>query len=112
MVQLTMKITAASGHAHHLVDALHVVMQLARQSSNCSGSHIAADVDEAGAFWYVEDWQDQEALRERLQSDGFSQLLALMETSVTTPSLEFRMVEESRGLDYVAAVRQVKGWAS
>jgi quinol monooxygenase YgiN len=105
MVQLTVKITAALGRAHQLIDALHMLMRRAQQAKGCSGAHIAADLDEPDAFWYVEDWQDPRALEARLRSDDASQLLALMETSVKAPSLEFRMIEQSRGLDYVEAAR-------
>lgn len=109
MVQLTVRITAASGHAHHLVDALHVLMRRALQTRGCTRAHVAADVDVADAFWYSEDWHDPEALEERIKGDQFSQLLALMETSVVEPSLEFRTIADSRGLEYVATVRQATG---
>ena len=85
-------------------------MRQARRSGGCTSAHIAADVDEANAFWYVEDWQDAAALEGDLKTDRFSQLLALMETSEQPPALEFRMVGETRGLDYVAAARARQGY--
>ena len=42
---------------------------------------------------------------ERLATERFSRLLALMETAAEPPVLEFRFVERTRGLDYVAEVR-------
>jgi quinol monooxygenase YgiN len=106
MVQMTVRLTAASGHALELVEALHTLMRPARRHGGCAGAHIAADVDEANAFWYVEDWQDAGALERELRTDRFSQLLALMETSAQRPVLEFRVVTETRGLDYVTAARE------
>jgi quinol monooxygenase YgiN len=105
MVQLTVRLTATAGRAHQMVDALHSLMRQTRHRAGCSEAHIAVDVDEANAFWYCEDWQDDRALEEALRSEHFSQLLALMETSTTPPVLEFRTVTETRGLDYVGAVR-------
>jgi quinol monooxygenase YgiN len=105
VVQLTVRLTAASGHAHQLVDALHSVMQHGVQRGY-SHAYIAADVDEANAFWYVEDWQDETALEGELGSERFSQLLALVETSAAPPILEFRIITEARGLEYVSAVRE------
>jgi quinol monooxygenase YgiN len=105
MVQLTVRLTATAGRAHQMVDALHLLMRQTRQRAGCSDAHIAMDVDEANAFWYREDWQDDGALDEALRSDHFSQLLALMETSTNPPVLELRTITETRGLDYVAAVR-------
>lgn len=106
MVQLTARLTAASGRAHDLVGALQTLMRQARRQGGCADAHIAADVNEANTFWYVEDWPDPEALDTELTSDRFSQLLALMETSAQPPVLEFRMVAETRGLDYVTAARE------
>jgi quinol monooxygenase YgiN len=106
MVQLTIRLTATSGRAPQLIEALHALMRQSRRRSGCSDAHIAADVDEANAFWYCEDWQDERALEEELRSEHFSQLLALMETSTTPPVLEFRTIAATRGLDYVSTVRE------
>lgn len=109
MVQLTVRIVAASGRADQLVDALGVLMRRALQTRGCTCAHVAADVDVAGAYWYFEDWQDPEALEARIKGEPFSHLLALMETSIAAPSLEFRMVAGSRGLEYVASLRRASG---
>jgi quinol monooxygenase YgiN len=106
MVQLTVRLTAISGRAHQLIEALHTLMRQARRSGGCATAHIAADVDEANSFWYVEDWQDAAALEGDLKTERFSQLLALLETSAQPPALEFRMVGETRGLEYITAVRE------
>jgi quinol monooxygenase YgiN len=106
MVQMTVRLTAASGRAPQLVEALHALMRETRRRAGCSDAHIAVDVDEAHAFWYCEDWQDERALEDELRSETFSQLLALLETSTTPPVLEFRTIAETRGLDYVSAVRE------
>lgn len=106
MVQLTIKFTAPSGRAPQLLQALHTLMHRVRLCAGCSHTHIAADVDEADAFWYCEDWSDVEALKRQVQTEHFSQLLALMETSAAQPQLEFRTVERSQGLEFVAALRE------
>lgn len=106
MVQLTMRLTATSGRAPQLVEALHTRMRRTQRQSGCSEAHIAADVDEADAFWYFENWENTQALDDELRTDRFSQLLALMETSARPPLLEFRVITETRGLEYVRAVRE------
>jgi quinol monooxygenase YgiN len=106
VVQLTVRLTAKAGRAHQLVQALRTVMQHAVLNGACSGAHIAADVDETNAFWYVEDWQDVRELERQLRTERFSHLLALLETAPVQPLLEFRVVAETRGLEYVAAVRE------
>jgi quinol monooxygenase YgiN len=106
MVQLTVRLTAAPGRAHQLVQALHALMRRAQQNEGCSAAHIAADATAGDEFWYSEDWEDVEALEGDMRSDRFSQLLALMETSAQPPLLEFRLIAETRGLEYVTAVRE------
>ena len=75
MVQLTVRLTATSGRAHQLVEALHTLMRRTRRQCGCSDAHIAADVDEADAFWYVENWENAQALEDEFRTDRFSQLL-------------------------------------
>jgi quinol monooxygenase YgiN len=105
MVHVIVRLTSQPGRSHALIEALHMLMQRSLQTSGCSNAHLAADIDEADVFWYSEDWLDVGALEARLRGEHFLQLLALIETSVSPPLLEFRMVEERRGLEYVAAVR-------
>lgn len=105
MVELILRLTAAAGRAHQLVDALQPHVRHARRTSGCQQAHLATDVDAADVFWYVEVWDDAAALEAHVRTKGFSQLLVLMETSATPPSLEFRMIGEARGLEYVAEIR-------
>jgi quinol monooxygenase YgiN len=106
VIQLLVSLTAASGHSQELVQALQPLARRATQSAGCRGAHLAADVDDAQVFWYCEEWDDVQALEAKLRSESFTEFLALAETSVTQPFIEFRVVQESRGLDYVSAVRR------
>jgi quinol monooxygenase YgiN len=110
MVQVTVCLAAKGGSKNELVEALLPLMQRAAQSPGCSGAHVCADVSDARVLWYHEDWQDAGALEARVRSEQFTRLLALMETSAQPPVLEFRTIEYSRGLDYVAAVREAARW--
>jgi quinol monooxygenase YgiN len=105
MVQMTVRLTATTGRTCQLIEALHALMRQTRVHSGCTDAHIAADVDEADAFWYCEDWDSAQALESEIRTHRFSQLLELMESSPSTPTLEFRVISETRGLEYVTAVR-------
>jgi quinol monooxygenase YgiN len=105
VVQLSIRLTAAPNKAHELVQALHALMPRPSGSRGCMEAHIAADVERANTFWYAEDWPERAALEAHLRSDRFSQLLALLETAVDPPLVEFRVVTETLGLDYVVGVR-------
>jgi quinol monooxygenase YgiN len=106
MVQLTLRITAAHGRAHHLVEALHPHVRQALRTSGCRAAHLAADVEAADVYWYCEEWEDPRALERRVRAPEFSEFLALMETSTEPPLLEFRVIEKTRGLDYVERLRE------
>ncbi len=107
MVQLVVRLMAASGRSHEIVQVLEPLARLARRTLGCSAAHLSADIEQANVFWYCEDWDDADGLEGRVRAESFSQLLAVMETSAEPPLIEFRLVEQSRGLDYVAAVRHV-----
>jgi quinol monooxygenase YgiN len=92
-----------------MLEALHALRRGAQKAEACSAASIAADADHANTFWYREDWVDMEALRRDLQSDRFSLLVSVMETGTEHPIVEFRLVTETRGLEYVAAVREAAG---
>jgi hypothetical protein len=44
-------------------------------------------------------------MRERVASDAFTRLLAVIEASEGLPEVQFNFVTKTRGLDYVAEVR-------
>ena len=105
MVQLTVRLTAKTGRADPTVRALRGTMRQALLNGSCTRAHISADVNDADTFWYCEEWQDAGELESQMRSEGFSQLLSLVETGAQPPLLEFRVVEAARGLEYIAAVR-------
>lgn len=108
MVQVILRMTAVAGRGHELIQALQMRMRHTLPPTGCSGAHLAADVHEANVFWYSEDWRDMAALDTELRTGQFSQLLGVMETSAQPPVLEFRVIAETRGLEYVTAVREAQ----
>jgi len=106
MVQLILRVTASPGRAHDLVQALHPHIRRAMHTDGCRAAHLAADIGAADVFWYCEEWDDTSALEAKVRAAEFSELLALMETSAEPPLMEFRVINEARGLDYVASLRR------
>jgi len=88
-----------------MVEALRSVMLPARLERNCIRAHILRDVDVPEVINYIEEWPGLDDIERRIRSGPFAHLLALMEASPVPPSIEFRVVAEVRGLEYVAAVR-------
>jgi quinol monooxygenase YgiN len=108
VVQLLLRITAAPGQTDTLLQALRSVMRSVQVDAACADAHVLADVDDRSVLWYWEDWSAVDAFERHLRSERFARLLALIETSSTLPRLECRVVNEIRGLDYLASVRGVE----
>lgn len=109
MVHLTVRLTTKTGGGHQLVHALRTVMRQALLNGGCARAHIAADVDAANTFWYSEQWTAVEELEAQMRNERFSHLLALFETAAEPPLVEFSIIADTRGLEYVAAVREAAG---
>ena len=58
---------------------------------------------------YVEEWATEDAMRRRVRSQRFTRLLEVLESAPLPPRVEFDFVTETRGLDYVAEVRNIDG---
>ena len=66
---------------------------------------IHAEIDDPDSLLYTEEWVSPQALDSQLRSERFTRLLSVMESACKPPELEFRFVSETRGLEYLAALR-------
>jgi len=105
MVELLVRFTAKTGRSQELIQALRSVMRSLQSEGACEISHAASDVDDQNAVWYWEEWKGIGDFERHLRSEPFSRLLSVIETAASAPLVECRMVSETRGLDYLAAVR-------
>ena len=103
MVRLTVALSASSARgAQNLVEALRFLAVSARLEQGCQG--CSAWVDPDMTVRYAEEWATEEDMRRRVRSDGFTYVLAVVE-SAQEPQVQFDFVTSTRGLDYVAEVR-------
>lgn len=104
MVRLTVVLTASSARgAQDLVDALRFLVVGTRVEPGCLGCSTWAEPD--WVVHYVEQWATEADMRQRVRSDRFTSLLAVVE-SAKDPQVRFDFVTSTRGLDYVAQVRR------
>jgi hypothetical protein len=54
---------------------------------------------------YLEEWETEADVRRRVRSARFTSLLAVIESAQERPRVQFDFVTSTRGLDYVAQVR-------
>jgi len=88
-----------------MVQALRSLMRSARAEKGFLTSRICFEADNSNTVCYEERWATLEDFEEQMRSPRFTNFLVLMESASEQPSIEFHFVSETRGLEYVAAVR-------
>ena len=91
--------------AGELVQALRSLIRQARAEKGFITYRLCLEADSADTICYEERWATQEDFEEQARSPRYFQLLALMESATEPPSLEFHFVSETRGMEYLAALR-------
>jgi len=84
---------------------LQSLARLARLERGCLEAHLFAESDDSRHLCYSEVWDAEESLRSMLRSERFTHLVELMEMSADPPSLDFRTIAETRGLEFARQVR-------
>jgi quinol monooxygenase YgiN len=103
MVRLTVALHAPSARsAQEFLEALRFLIVSTRLEPGCLGCSVWADPD--WTVRYLEDWATEADMRRRVRSARFVSLLAVVETA-HDPEVHFDFVTTTRGLDYVAEVR-------
>ena len=103
MVRLTVVLTAASTRgADDLLDAFQYLVVSTRLERGCVGCSVWMDAD--ATVHYVEDWATETDMRLRVRSERFTSVLAIVE-SAKEADVHFDFVTTTRGLEYVAEVR-------
>lgn len=103
---MVLKIRVSS---HYQVDtltqALKALMVSARAEPGMLDCKLYQLAGKETSLCFVEHWQTADDLECQMRSNRYTQLLALMETAVEEPSIEFHTVSRTQGLDYLKAIR-------
>jgi quinol monooxygenase YgiN len=103
MVRLSVSLDAPSVRsAQDLLDAFQFLIPATRLEAGCLGCNVWRGP--GTTVHYTEEWTTEAAMRERVRSQSFTMLLAIIE-SVQQPRVHFEFVTSTRGLDYLAEVR-------
>lgn len=103
MVRLSIVLRAASARsAQDLREAFRFLAIGTRLETGCLGCSEWLERD--SVVRYIEEWASEPEMRQRVQSERFTSLLAVLE-SAQEAQVQFDFVKESRGLEYVAEVR-------
>ena len=108
-VRMTVEWLLPLGQTRSVTMALHSLAADIRGLRGCVGCSVSTDIGPRGAVRYMEEWQTEDHLRERLQSDVFMKLVTLIEDASQPPRIEFVLARGTRGLDFVEEVRGAAG---
>ena len=106
MVRLAVVLAAPARGTKQLVHTFRLLASPTSLEPGCLGCRVWTE-DHDACVRYEEVWATEEAIRLRVQSEGFTRLLELLESAPEPPSLRFDFVTDTRGLDYVEEVRKM-----
>jgi quinol monooxygenase YgiN len=104
VVRLTLALRASPRSVQDLLGALRFLLQTTRLEAGCLGCVVWGEPD--GIIHYEEEWATEADIQRRIRSDRFTSLLSVVESAQEPPRVQFDFVTTTRGLDYVAEVRQ------
>ena len=103
VVQLLVRLVAAPGKVPDVVRALRAVMRPAQQARGCSFAGVHTSAFDSRRVLYVEEWEDACELHRQFGTERFHRLLELLEIAADPPDVEFRIVSETHGLEYISS---------
>jgi quinol monooxygenase YgiN len=106
MIELRLFLRAHSRRTRPLVAALQALAQLARLERGCLEAHVFTESNNPRLLYYSEAWDAEDNLRSMLRSERFTHLVELMEMAAEPPSLDFRTIAETQGLEFARLARQ------
>jgi len=101
MVQLLVRLVAAPGRVPDILYGLRAVIRPAQQARGCIFAQLCHRANDSRRIDYVEEWEDAAELRGQFGSERFVRLLEVLEMAAERPVVEFRVISETHGLEYI-----------
>ncbi|MBP7937843.1 MAG: antibiotic biosynthesis monooxygenase [Phycisphaerae bacterium] len=76
-----------------------------RAMKGCTACATYVDVEDENILVYVEEWETQEALVDRLRAEDLRVLLSVMDLSSERPVVRFDTIIGTQGMEVIAAAR-------
>ena len=104
-VTMTIEWSIPIGQTRSLTTALHSLAADVRPTRGCVSCSVSSDLANRNIVRYVEEWQTESDLRQRVTADTFGQLVALMEDASQPPHIEFALARGTQGIEFVEEAR-------
>ena len=104
MVRLSVTLSARSAQSgEELLAALRFLITATQLEPGCKGCSAWAEPN--STVHYLEQWESEADMRRRVRSPRFTSLLAVMESAEEQPDVQFDFVSRTRGIEWVAEIR-------
>lgn len=104
MIRLTVSIKTWASIEDKLLDALHYLRVGTQLEPGCLRCAVWSEPD--ANIHYIEEWETEADLTRHVRSQRFTSLLGVLESAPEQPQVRFDFVTSTRGLEYVAELRQ------
>ena len=108
MTQVFLRLTAPASRTPEILQALEAIRLPAELDRDCVRTQLGTDAQDPDVVFYLEEWLSAGGLERRVASPNFRGLLSILEMAAEPPTLEFREIARTRGLEYVASVRHAE----
>jgi len=105
MILSFVKINPLPGKRQVVLDILRSVIGPTRVKSGCMDCAVYTDQGEGQTILYLEQWQSREHLERHIRSELYFRVLSAMELANEAPEIYFHEVSDTRGLEYIKALR-------
>jgi len=89
-------------------DVLKILRSFAEQSriqQACIHSRIYGDLEEENVIMFEEMWRSREDLERNIRSEGYRNLLLVVELALECPEIKFNCISNSTGIETIEKVR-------
>jgi quinol monooxygenase YgiN len=104
-VRMTIEWSVPIGQTRPLTSALHSLAADVRPTRGCVSCSVSSDLANRSVVRYVEEWQTEGDLRDRVAGDTFGQLVTLMEDASQPPQIEFTLARGTKGVEFIEEAR-------
>jgi quinol monooxygenase YgiN len=105
MIQSTLKMEFAPNKASEALMILQSIIERVRAEPGCMGCTVYQDAGDKHLIVYEEEWRDDACLQQHLRSDGYREVLLVMEMARRHPEVRFDTISASRGVETIEEAR-------
>ena len=107
MIQATLRMMMDPEKFTEAVKILSRTAERARVETGCERCHVYSDTQKANVILMEGAWKSDEELNRLLRSDGFRDVLMVMEMAIQAPEIKFSTITRVTGIERVKAARLV-----